>query len=97
MELIMIKVEIIHNKEILNLLKTSMRKEEQLGFTTLMVHEGYGPLKGEYKEDHIGDQQFYTIILFENEKKAEDTLNLLNKKAPSNNFLAFKSIATRMK
>jgi nitrogen regulatory protein PII len=97
MELIMTKIEIIHNKEILNLLKTSMRNEEKLGFTTIMVHEGYGPLKGEYKEDHIGDQQFYTIILFDNEKKAEDTINLLHKKAPTNNFLAFKSVAARIK
>ena len=57
----MYKLEIIHNKQILKLLKDLMKTDDLYGFTCLSVHEGYGPLRGEYKKDHIGDEQYLSI------------------------------------
>lgn len=92
----MIKIEIIHNKEILKLLKNSIHKEGQLGFTTLTVTEGYGPLKGEYKEDHFGDEQYLSIILVNNDEEATQVLKSLRHEAPSNKFLAIKYNVTKL-
>lgn len=93
----MIKIELIHNKEILKILKTFLKTDALFGFTSLIVSEGYGPLKGEFKEDHIGDEQYYSIILLEKESQADNLVNMLRKKAPSNKFMAMKSSVEKIK
>jgi hypothetical protein len=93
----MTKIELIHNKEVLKILKTLLKTDALFGFTSLIVSEGYGPLKGEFKEDHIGDEQYYSIILLENESQADDLVNMLRKKAPSNKFMAMKSSVEKIK
>lgn len=93
----MTKIELIHNKEILKLLKDLMKTDELFGFTSLNVSEGYGPLKGEYKEDLIGDEQYLSIILIEKEIKADSLVKVLRKKAPNNKFIALKSIVEYIK
>jgi nitrogen regulatory protein PII len=92
----MTKIEIIHNKEILKLLKTSIRKKGQFGFTTLTVTEGYGPQKGEYKEDHFGDEQYLSIILVKDDEEAVQIIQNLRRETPSNKFLAIKSNVTKL-
>lgn len=87
----MFKIEIIHNKEILKILKSLMQTDALFGFTSLNVCEGYGPLKGEYKEDHIGDEQYLSVILLEKESKANKLIKTLRQKAPVNKFIALKS------
>lgn len=87
----MTKIELIHNTMILALLKSLMKTNELYGFTCLNVHEGYGPLKGEYKQDHIGDQQYYTVILMQEESKANELVEILKKRAPTNKFICLKS------
>lgn len=87
----MIKIEIIHNTEILKNLKELMKSDELYGFTSLNVCEGYGPLKGEYKEDHIGDEQYLSIILLEEVSKADKLISTLRKEAPQNKFIVLKS------
>ncbi len=85
------KIELIHNKEVLRVLKSLMTKDRAFGFTTLNVHQGYGPLKGEYKEDHIGDEQFFSIILIEDDKKADELIKNLKKFTKGNKFICLTS------
>jgi hypothetical protein len=93
----MIKIELIHNKEILKILKSLLKTDALFGFTSLVVSEGYGPLKGEFKEDHLGDEQYYSIVLLEKESEADNLVSILREKAPSNKFLAMKSSVEKIK
>ena len=92
----MIKIEIIHNTEILKQLKILMKTEHLSGFTSLNIKEGYGPLNGEYKADHIGDEQYLTIVLLEEETQANNLIATIRKIAPSHKFIALKSIVEKI-
>ena len=87
----MIKIELIHNEIVLIQLKELMKTDKLFGFTSFVVHEGYGPLKGDFKEDHLGEQQFLTMILLEGDKKANSFIKELNDKIRGNKSLCFTS------
>ena len=85
------KIEIIHNRKVLRLIKDLMEMSHLYGFTTLNVHEGYGPLKGEYKVDHIGDEQFFTIVLLEEKEKVTNFIAALKKRSGDHKFILMTS------
>ena len=84
----MVKLELIHNKKILNSLKELRSNGDLEGFTSLIVHAGYGPQNGEFKEDHVGDEQYYTVALFQEETKAKDFVAKLK---ANNKLIKFQS------
>lgn len=92
----MFKIEIIHNKETLLILKDLMALDKLYGFTCMNVHEGYGPMKGEYKEDHFSDEQYFSIILLEDEHKADHLIEAIRNKSASK-FICLKSKVTYIK
>jgi PII-like signaling protein len=91
MELKMYKLEVIHNKNFLNTLRDLQTGETLKGFTTLSVHHGFGTLKGEYKADHFGDEQYLTIVILENEQQVQSLIKLFKQRASSNKIICLTS------
>lgn len=87
----MIKIELIHNESVLIQLKELMKTDKLFGFTSFVVHEGYGPLKGDFKEDHLGEQRYLTMILLEEKTKADSFIEELNHRIKGNQSLCFTS------
>lgn len=61
------KIEIVHHQKFLSVLEELENQGLIDGYTTLSVHSGYGPLKGEFLGDHLTEEQFYTFIIYPGE------------------------------
>lgn len=85
----MIRLEIIHNKRILTSLKDLRKQGYLAGFTAVHVYAGYGPEHEEFKDDHVGDSQYQTLVLMESKEKAQKLVNELRKIDPITKFKAF--------
>lgn len=85
----MTKLEIVHNKKILMTLEKLRAEEKISAFTTMKVFKGYGPLKGEYNSDFISDEQYFTIIIVDNEEIANQIVGEIKKKSAYTKFLYY--------
>lgn len=93
----MIKLEMIHNKEVLKILKGLVEESAIVsGFTSLSITDGFGPKHGEYMSNHLNEDHFLTIILTENDEEVNKIIDEVKVKLPLNTFLAYKSRIERI-
>jgi len=76
----MLKLEIVHNRLLLKQITQLRNNNIHLGFTTMRVHQGFGPHQGEYKDNFLEEDQFYSILLLDSKESAKKMLDDLRLK-----------------
>jgi|GEM_PF-5524262 len=85
----MIKLEIIHNNQMLKAIHKLRANAIYKGFTTLNVLKSFGPNDGDFDSDFLSDEHFYTFFILDNIEEAHDLVKKLKTESPNNSFFRF--------
>lgn len=90
------KLEIVHNKRILEKLESIRKKGSIQGFTSMHVKQAYGPIEGEFFDGYLNETRYHTFIILE-EEKFDEIVKEIQELGNEQNFIMFYSDIVTLK